>query len=323
MMAEHQTLTHEALSIKLRDQERYLGVALGEVSRKVNETLEKSNEKSQTSLSELRERLATIDGAQKNIMELSKQVVSLQDVLANKQARGAFGEVQLNDLVSSLLPPSVYQFQATLEKGTRADCLLNLPNPPGSIVIDAKFPLESYHALQAAKDPRAKEDAARSFRLAFLKHIKDISEKYIVPGETADSALMFLPSEAVYAELHSNFLDVVDKSYAAKVWVVSPTTLMATLTTIRAVLKDVEMREQAGRIQIEVGKMVDDITRLDQRVRKLGQHFAQVGDDVQQIQITTGKVLRRTEKIGDLQFDEDESLHPPQLDTLNRRLSNG
>ena len=272
------------------------------VTKSVGEGLQQTTAKTTETLTDLRERLAKIDVAQQKISSLSEQVVSLQEVLSNKQARGAFGEIQLNDLVTSILPPNAYEFQVVLSNTKRADCVLKLPNPPGTIVIDAKFPLESYHALRNAADDRAKTEAERFFRASVLKHIKDISEKYIISGETAESALMFLPSEAIYAELHANFSDVVEVSYRSKVWVVSPTTLMATLTTVRAVLKDAKMREQAGVIQKEVGTLVEDIGRLDTRIESLSKHFKQANEDVDGIRISSSKIGRRIQRIEDIEL---------------------
>ena len=274
------------------------------VTKSVGEGLQQTTAKTTETLTDLRERLAKIDVAQQKISSLSEQVVSLQEVLSNKQARGAFGEIQLNDLVTSILPPNAYEFQVVLSNTKRADCVLKLPNPPGTIVIDAKFPLESYHALRNAADDRAKIEAERFFRASVLKHIKDISEKYIVPGETAESALMFLPSEAIYAELHANFPDVVEVSYRSKVWIVSPTTLMATLNTVRAVLKDAKMREQAGVIQKEVGTLVEDIGRLDTRIESLSKHFKQANEDVDGIRISSSKIGRRIQRIEDIELGE-------------------
>ncbi len=259
-------------------------------------------------LTDLRERLAKIDAAQQNISTLSKQMVGLQEVLSNKQARGAFGEIQLNDLVTSILPPNAYEFQASLENGKRADCLLKLPNPPGSIIIDAKFPLESYYALRNAQDDRQKLEAERFFKASVIKHIKDIAEKYIIIGTTAESALMFLPSESIYAELHANFIDVVETSYKNKVWIVSPTTLMATLNTIRAILKDAQMREQAGVIQKEVSILIDDIIRLDKRVDNLSRHFSQANDDIKDIKTSSEKIGKRINKIENIQLGEKTQL---------------
>ena len=253
-----------------------------------------------------------IDEAQKKIGELSTQVVSLQEVLSNKQARGAFGEVQLNDLVSNALPPSAYAFQSTLSTGARVDCLLHLPNPPGSIAIDAKFPLESYSALRAVApgDTAALAIAQRSFQQAIRKHIGDIRDKYIVAGETAESALMFLPSEAVYAELHANFTGLVEESYRARVWIVSPTTMMATLNTVRAVLKDVRMREQAGEIQKTVGLLLDDVKRLDERVDKLKSHFAMTEKDLKDVDISADRITKRGQRILDVDLGEEPTALP-------------
>lgn len=277
------------------------------VTKSVGEGLRQSSAKTDETLANLRERLAKIDAAQQKISSLSEQVVSLQEVLSNKQARGAFGEIQLNDLVTSILPPSVYNFQAMLSNGKKADCLLRLPNPPGAIVIDAKFPLESYYALRNAETEQEKLEASRFFKASLIKHIRDISEKYIVSGETAESALMFLPSEAIYAELHANFIDVVETSYKAKVWIVSPTTLMATLNTVRAVLKDAHMRKQAGVIQKEVGCLIEDITRLDERVGNLERHFRQACDDVEQIKISSSKIDHKIQKIEEIELADDSS----------------
>ena len=306
-MAESQAAVQARLAEQMQAQERALAKAveerLADFSKRIGDRLQESAAQSHTTLTDLRERLAVIDRAQKNITELSTQVVGLQDVLSNKQARGAFGEVQMADIVASILPPNAYSMQATLSNGKRADCLIRLPNPPGPIAIDSKFPLESYEALRAARDDAEKVQAGRAFAAAVRSHVADIAAKYIVPGETAESALMFLPSEAVYAELHAAFRGVVEDSYRARVWIVSPTTLMATLNTVRAVLKDVRMREQAGVIQEEVRTMLEDVVRLDDRVAKLQRHFEQAGEDVRQIRISTEKVAKRAERIEELEFE--------------------
>lgn len=279
-------------------EERFDGI-----SGKMNVSLTESAEKTAKSLGELTNRLSVIDEAQKNITELSGQVVGLQHILDNKQARGAFGEIQMEDIFRNALPPSAYSFQSTLSNGKRADGVILLPNPPGPIVVDSKFPLESYRALRDAEDDVALVQARRDFKQAVKKHIKDISEKYIITGETAESALMFLPSEAVYAELHANFVDLVEDSYKARVWIVSPTTLMATLNTVRAVLKDVAMREQAHLIQIQVGKMMGDVERLHKRVGNLQKHFSQAEGDLRDITTSAEKVLRHGEKIDEVQLE--------------------
>jgi DNA recombination protein RmuC len=321
-MAEGQQVAQAQLGERLQAQERALAKALDErlvaVTRQVGESLSKSSQTTQTTMTDLRERLVRIDAAQKNITELSAQMVGLQDILSNKQARGAFGQIQLNDLVKSVLPPSAYAFEVTLGNGKRADCLLTLPQPPGPIVIDAKFPLESYHALRNAADDSARKTASRQFTADMLKHVRDISEKYIVPGETAESALMFLPSEAVYAELHASFPNVVEQSYRERVFIVSPTTLWATLNTVRAVLKDARMREQAGVIQHEVLRLLTDVARLDKRVGNLQRHFDQASDDMREIRTSADKITKRGSKIEELQVeearaetDEDAELEAP------------
>ena len=285
-----------------------LNERLDSVSKRLGDSLSETSTKTATTLGELRKHLNVIDAAQKNITELSGQVVSLQDILSNKQARGAFGNVQLRDLVRNALPPSAYQFEATLSNGRRADCLIKLPLPPGPIAVDAKFPLESFEALRAATDDQQRNQAASSFRRDIIKHIRDIAERYIVAEDTAESALMFLPSEAIYAELHANFPDLVRQSYSARVWIVSPTTLMATLNTVRAVLQDANMREQAAVIQTEVHKMLEDVSRLGERVGRLQRHFKQANEDVDQIFTSTDKIGRRGQKIIDIELGEVPSI---------------
>lgn len=287
------------------------------VSKRVGDGLNAHSERTGDIIKQVHERLAVIDAAQENLSNLTDQVTSLQALFSNKQARGAFGEVQLTDLVSDALPPSAYTTQATLSNGKRADCLLKLPNPPGSIVIDAKFPLESYQALRDAHDDTARLQAQRQMSADVIKHVKDIQERYIVPGETAESALMFLPSEALYAELHTHFRNVIEESHRRRVWIVSPSTLMATLMTVRAVLKDAHMREQAGVIQSEVLKMIEDVVRLDKRVGNLQTHFNQAQKDIGDIQTSAGKITRRAERIEDIQLNDEtpaSDLAPPQAD---------
>ncbi len=292
-LAAHQAGSQEAMDRRLT-----------EFGNRVADRLQQSSSEAGKSLSELKERLAVIDEAQKKLDGLAGQMVGLQDILSNKQSRGAFGEIQLADLVRDVLPAANYEFQATLPSGKRVDCLLRLPNPPGSIGIDAKFPLEAYRALREAKDDIATKLAQREFTTAIRTHVKAIAEKYIVAGTTADSALMFLPSEAVYAELHSNFPGLVEEAGRAKVWIVSPTTMMATLTTIRAVLRDVSMREQAHVIQTKVLELVKDVERLDDRVGKLQTHFVQANEDIRQIQISTGKISKQADQIKSVELED-------------------
>ena len=277
---------------------------LAEVQRNMTEALHGTSTRTARSLGELQTRLETIDKAQANIEKLSGNVLSLQDILSNKQTRGAFGEIQLNDIVQKALPKDAYTMQATLGNGRRADCLIHLPNPPGPIVIDAKFPLEAYEAIRRADTPRGVQEAAQAMRTAVRAHIRAIAEKYIVEGETADGALMFLPSEAVYGELHSNFPELVREGFAVKVWIVSPTTCMATLNTMRAVLKDARMREQAGAIRRELSLLYGDVERLSERVGNLDRHFGQAAKDIEEIKISSDKAGKRARRLDNFDFED-------------------
>ncbi|CAN1559559.1 COG1322 Predicted nuclease of restriction endonuclease-like fold, RmuC family [Paracoccaceae bacterium] len=285
---------------------------LSEVQRNMTEALHGTSTRTARSLGDLHQRLETIDKAQANIEKLSGNVLSLQDILSNKQTRGAFGEIQLHDIVQKALPKDAYTMQATLSNGKRADCLIHLPNPPGPIVIDAKFPLEAYEALRRADTPRAVQEAGQLLRASVRAHIRAIAERYIVEGETADGALMFLPSEAVYAELHANFPEIVREGFAVKVWIVSPTTCMATLNTMRAVLKDARMREQAGAIRKELGLLYGDVERLSERVGNLDKHFGQAAKDIEEIRISSDKASKRARRLDNFDFEElAPDLAPP------------
>ncbi len=296
-VSEAQAISQTAM-LKVMEQR------LTEVQRQMTEALHGTSTRTARSLGELQTRLETIDKAQANIEKLSGNVLSLQDILSNKQTRGAFGEIQLNDIVQKALPKDAYTMQATLSNGKRADCLIHLPNPPGPIVIDAKFPLEAYEAIRRADTPRGVQEAAQAMRTAVRAHIRAISERYILEGETADGALMFLPSEAVYAELHANFPDIVREGFAAKVWIVSPTTCMATLNTMRAVLKDARMREQAGAIRKELSLLYADVERLGARVENLDRHFGQAAKDIEEIKISSDKATKRARRLDNFDFEE-------------------
>ena len=277
---------------------------LEEVSTRMATSLTGSATRTAHSLGELQQRLEAIDKAQTKIEKLSGEVLTLQDILSNKQTRGAFGEFQLQEIVSHALPPDAYTFQYTLSNGRRADCLIHLPLPPGPIVIDSKFPLEAYEALRAAKGERAKLEAGRALKVAVLTHVKHIAERYIIEGETAESALLFLPSEAVFAELHANFADVVRAGFEARVWIVSPTTAMATLNTMRAVMKDARMRDQAHKIRREMGLLTKDVARLLERVGNLDRHFEQAHEDIRKIKVSAEKAGNRAERLEVFEFEE-------------------
>ncbi|WP_417740972.1 DNA recombination protein RmuC [Salipiger sp.] len=301
---------HHVTEAQLQSQTAMLELVerrLAEVQGHMSESLHGTARRTAHSLGELQERLKVIDRAQENITRLSGDVLSLQDILSNKQTRGAFGEIQLNDIVSKALPTDSYTLQATLSNGRRADCLIHMPEPPGPIVIDAKFPLESYEQLQRADKGDSRTRAAQAFRLAVRKHLRDIAGRYIIEGETADSALMFLPSEAVYAELHAHFPEVVREGFNLRVWIVSPTTCMATLNTLRAVLKDARMREQAGAIRRELALLNADVERLGTRVENLDRHFSQAARDVAEIRISADKAGQRARRLDNFDFEDGRS----------------
>lgn len=306
------TQVSEATSASQANLLKLMERRLSEVSKGMQDNLVNSATKTARSLGDLQQRLETIDKAQANIEKLSGDVLTLQDILSNKQTRGAFGEIQLRDIVAKALPSDSFTWQATLSNGKRADCLIHLPNPPGPIVIDSKFPLESYEALRSATNDYEVNEAAKALRVAVKTHIRAISDKYILDGETADGALMFLPSEAIYAELHANFPELVREGFDARVWIVSPTTCMATLNTMRAILKDARMQEQAGAIRRELGLLYGDVDRLTQRVGNLDRHFGQASKDIADIKISADKAGRRARRLDN--FDFEDLAEPAQID---------
>jgi DNA recombination protein RmuC len=256
-------------------------------------------------LAKLQERLAVIDTAQTNIQSLAGQVVQLQAILSNKQTRGAFGQSRMEAIVADGLPKGAYEFQATQSNGSRPDCLIRMPNEAPSLVVDAKFPLEAWNAIRAAADGENGADApraAQAFRRDVEVHIRDIAEKYFITGETQDTAFMFVPSESVFAEIHENFEGLVQRAHRARVVIVSPSLLMLSIQVIQSVLKDASMREQAHLIQGEVIRMMEDVSRLDERVRKLQGHFALTQRDIEQILTSTDKVAKRGQRIEALEF---------------------
>lgn len=280
---------------------------LDRVSQQLGANLEETQRKTSDSLSRLYERLAVIDSAQKNISELSSRVVSLQDVLANKQARGAFGQMRMESIIQDGLPRDAYSFQATLSNGKRPDCLIRLPGSEAGIVVDAKFPLEAFEALRTAQQDAAQKEATRRIRLDVGRHIDDIAAKYALPGETQDTMLMFVPSEAIYAELHERFPDLLQKAHRARIVIVSPNMLMLAVQTMQAILKDVQMREQAGLIQREVALLLTDVNRLRERVLDFQKHFGLLGADVEKIITSSNKIASRGQKIETLDFDDARS----------------
>ena len=278
---------------------------LDSVSHRLGDSLEQNRQKTTENLQKLNERLAVIDSAQKNITQLATQVSSLQSVLANKQERGAFGQGRMEIIVRDGLPKGCYAFQQTLSNNSRPDCVVFLPDRR-PLVIDAKFPLEAVTAFREAKSEEERKLAAARVRQDIGRHVGDIAQKYLIRGETQELALMFVPSESVYADLHDGFDDLVQKAYRAKVMIVSPTLLMLAIQVVQQIQKDARMREAADQIHAEVGHLMDDLKRMHERVLKLQQHFGQANEDVKQILISAEKIEKRGTRIVDVEFGADQ-----------------
>ncbi|MDB2514342.1 DNA recombination protein RmuC [Alphaproteobacteria bacterium] len=283
----------------------------GRLGTRLEQSLRDQNDRTTKSLTSMAEKLAVITEANAHITTLTGQVSQLQNILSNKQARGSFGEVQLENLVRDALPDSAYDFQVTLSNGRRVDCFLKLPNPPGPIAIDSKFPLESYRQLVAAADEAARDVARRRLEADVKKHITDIAAKYIIPGETAESAILFLPSESVYTEINLQLPKLVEASRRAHVYMAGPDNLMLILHTVRAILRDARMHEAAGLIQTQVDLMMQDVHRLDERVNKLATHFGQAERDINDIQTSTRKITARGDKIAEIEVMDATAVSSP------------
>ena len=307
-MVQASSQQQQNITSQLSEQSARMEQTLSNFRQQLGQSLQQQTQSTHDNLTKLSERLAVIDRANSQITELTGQVTQLHNILANKTERGAFGEVQLENLVKTVLPPNSYAFQVTLPNQKRADCILKLPNPPGDIVIDSKFPLDAWYNLQNSETKEQQIAARRQLANSVRGHVKDIQDKYIIAGSTAESACLFLPSEAVYAELHANLPDVIDASYKARVWIVSPTTMMATLNTVRAVLRDARLREQTAIIQSEMLKLIEDVSRLDARVENLNRHFSQVQKDISEIQTSTSRISKRSYRITELEVTEDENI---------------
>ena len=281
---------------------------LGNIGSSIGNSLNQQTQSTQKSLTEMHERLAVIDRAQENIHSLSNQVNDLQNILSNKQLRGAFGEVQLENIVRDALPQNAYQFQYTLTSNSRVDCIVKMPEPPGPICIDSKFPLEDYKKFAGTTNDQEKKDYLRLFHNAVQKHIKDIAEKYILPGETSDSAIMFLPSESIYSEINIRFPKLVNESRNKKVYMAGPDNLMLLLHTVRAILRDATMSQTAGKIQIEVDKLTNDLNLLADRIFKLDKHFDLARKDLDDIKISHRKIENRGNLITSIDIDEKKKI---------------
>ena len=307
MTGRMQTMS-EIFGSRTSDLARLVNERLDSTSQRVGQALQETRAKTDEGLSKLHERLAVIDRAQSTMTSLSSEIVSLQSILANKQTRGAFGQGRMEAIIADGLAPNSYSFQTTLSNNSRPDCLVLMPNGAPSLVIDAKFPLESWQRLGMADSPETLRAAQTQFRGDIGVHVKAIAEKYLIPGETQDTAFMFVPSESIFADIHEHFPDVVQKAARARVVIVSPALLMLSVQVIQALLRDVRMREQAHLIQGEVRELLADLGRLDERVNKLQTHFNQASRDIGDILTSTGKINKRGERIDAMDFEEQPRL---------------
>ncbi|MEM7301317.1 MAG: DNA recombination protein RmuC [Pseudomonadota bacterium] len=307
---------HTSLATQLNDR-------LDGMSGRIGQSLTETGKSTQETLGKLQERLAVIDSAQSNIMDLTGQVGELQSILSNKQTRGAFGQSRMEMIVRDGLPMGGFEFQPTLSNGKRPDCIVFMPNGAPSLVIDSKFPLEGWTRLREAQTEKFQKAEASQFRRDMDVHIKDISGKYLIPGETQDTAFLFVPSESIFSEIHEHFDDIIQKAQRARVVIVSPSLLMLSIQVVQALLKDARMREQAHLIQAEIGKLLEDVARLDDRVGRLAAHFTSAQKDIEQIAISSSKVVRRGERIVDMDVkpspEQTESDATPSLRAISSR----
>ncbi|MBL8844275.1 MAG: DNA recombination protein RmuC [Hyphomicrobium zavarzinii] len=295
------------LSERVDTLSRHMAQSLDTVSARLGDNLAEAGRRTTETLSTLNERLAVIAEAKQSLADLSSEVGSLSGVLANKQARGAFGQLRMETIIRDALPAGVYEFQATLSNGKRPDCVIRLPNTPAALVIDSKFPLEGFEALRVARAPDEVKAARDAIREAVGRHIDDIAEKYLIPGETQDTALMFVPSESVYGDLHEHFADLVQRAHRARVVIVAPNILMLAVQTVQAVIKDAKMRDQAGLIQREVGLLLADVSRLVERVSELERHFSLSGKALEKVSASASRISGRGERLVSLDL-EDKAL---------------
>ncbi len=288
--------------------QRAIDERLDAVGQRVGQGLTEQSQRTTQSLGALHERLAVIDAAQLNLANLSGEMLSLKDILSNKQTRGAFGQGRMEAIISDGLHSKAFEFQATLSNGTRPDCLISLPDSRLKLVIDAKFPLEAYNDMRAAQDDLSRKAAEQRLKSDVAKHVKDIAEKYLINGETHETAIMFVPSESVYVELNEKFEDVIQRAHRARIILASPNVLMLLIQTMQAIVRDAAMREQAGVIQAEVVKMLEDVNRLNERLGNMKKHFAQTNGDLDQLTTSTDRIMKRAERIESLELDDMPSL---------------
>jgi DNA recombination protein RmuC len=304
-----QNFAHQQLG-QQESLQRTLDDRLDQVSHRIGHGLSEQTERTSDQLSAIGERLAVIDAAQANLTRLSGEMVSLKDILNNKQTRGAFGQGRMEAIIRDGLHTKAFQFQATLSNGTRPDCVISLPDSALRLVIDAKFPLESYNALKQATDGDARDQFAQRLRGDIMRHVKDIAEKYLIHGETHETAIMFVPSESIYAELHEHFEDLIQRAHRARVILASPNVLLLLVQTMQAIVKDATMREQAHVIKGEVVKMLEDVNRLKERTGDLRRHFDLANADIDKIVGTSDKISKRGARIENLDLDEMNAAVP-------------
>lgn len=302
----HLTQNTDQLSKRMEELTHEIRLRLKEISGEVDKQLTSGFEKTTATFADVMKRLVIIDEAQKKITELSSNVVNLKEILVDKRSRGAFGEVQLANLIRNLIPENHFSLQHTLSNGKRVDCLLILPSPSENIAIDAKFPLENYQLMQASNLPEPnKRQIEQQFRLDIRRHIENIAEKYIFPPETTEGAVMFIPAEAIFAEIHAHFPDLVELAHHHKVWMVSPTTMMAVLTTARAVLKDAATRKQVHLIQQHLAALSKDFCRFEERMDNLTKHIQKAQQDAEQVHLSSKKISSRFSKIEKVELCEN------------------
>lgn len=306
MTGRMQTIA-EVFGSRQSDFVRMISERIDGLQHRVGQGLEASTRHQSENLSKLNERLAVIDAAQQKLSNLTGELVGLKDILANKQSRGAYGQGRMEAIIRDGLPPSAFEFQATLSNRTRPDCLVRLPGDTRGLVIDAKFPLEGFTSFREAKGEEARARAASRVRSDMLVHVKDIAEKYLIPGETQDIAMLFVPAESIYADLAEHFDDVVQKAHRARIVIVSPSLLTLAIQVLQTLVRDARIREEARVIQVEVQKLIEDVARLDNRVAKLDAHFRQAQDDVTQIRVSTEKIVKRGERIESLEFEDSDT----------------
>lgn len=314
LTAQRQTEQAVTFNDRLDDVAQRLGLTLDGLGRRVGENLARSSQYTQENLAKLNERLAVIEDARQSLATLSSEVVSLHNVLSDKQARGAFGQARMESIICDALPPSAYAFQPTLSNGRRPDCIIKLPHAPAPLVIDAKFPLEGFEALRTAgPQSDAVKAAMQAVRQSVGAHIEDIAGKYLIPGETQDTALMFVPSESIYAELHERFPDVVQRAHRARVFIVAPNILMLAVSTVQAVIKDVKMRDQANVIQRELGLVLADVARLVERAADVDRQFNLAAKSLEKLKGSAEKIAARGERLRSLDLDDVTGRARPRL----------